>query len=65
MLYRLQISLAQLIAGNNSEIQAIIVFFILIKKTYKRHLQKFDYLKMEILFMNTENIKTMKLIDLN
>ena len=38
MLYRLPISLAQLIAGNNSEIQAIIVFFILIKKNYKRHL---------------------------
>ena len=48
MLSRLPFTLAQLKAGNNSEKlkkkrnQALIVFFLQIKKTYKATLQKFD-----------------------
>ena len=43
MLSRLQISLAPLKAGNNSEKlkklnQTTIVFFVQVKKTYKKHL---------------------------
>ena len=40
--------------------QATIAFFVLIKKTYEKYLQKFGlhYLNIETIFMNTENSKT-------
>ena len=69
MLSRLPITLAQLNAGNNSEklkneIRQLLYSLYRSKKLteqlYKRH-----YLKMETIFMNTENSKTNELIDLN
>ena len=42
MLSRLPILLAQLKAENNSEKLGTILFFVKIKKTYKKHLQKSD-----------------------
>ena len=65
MLSRLSISLAQLNAGNNSkkfknEIRQLLYSLYRSKKTCKTALLKFDwhYLKMETVFMNTENSKT-------
>ena len=61
MLNRLSITLAQLKAGNNSEkTQATVVFFVPFKKINQNNLQPFNqcYLKMETIFMNTENSKT-------
>ena len=62
---RLRISLAQLNAGNSSKNsqkwnKAIIVFFVQLKKPYKKDLQKlgWHYLKMEKIFINTENSET-------
>ena len=42
MLSRLPILLDQLKAENNSEKLGTILFFVKIKKTYKKHLQKSD-----------------------
>ena len=65
MLSKLPISLAQLKAGNNSEklkneLDNYCIFCTDQKKTYKKCLQYIDqrYLKIETIFMNTENSKT-------
>ena len=65
MLSRLPISLPQLKAGSNSEkvkneIRQAFYSLYRSKKTYKTTLQKFGwhYLKMETIFINSQNIKT-------
>ena len=60
MLRRLPICLAQLKGGNNLQNLATIVFFVLFSKIHENNLQAFNqhYLKMETIFMNTENSKT-------
>ena len=60
MLRRLPICLAQLKGGNNLQNLATIVFFVLFRKIHENNLQAFNqhYLKMETIFMNTENSKT-------
>ena len=62
---RLPITLPQLKAGNNSQKsykwnQTTIAFFVPFKRFNQNNLQPFNqrYLKMEIIFMNTENSKT-------
>ena len=60
ILRRLPICLAQLKGGNNLQNHATIVFFVLFRKIHENNLQPFNqhYLKMETIFMNTENSKT-------
>ena len=65
MLSRLPISLPQLNIGSNSEkvkneIRQAFYSLYRSKKTYKTTLQKFGwhYLKMETIFINSQNIKT-------
>ena len=65
MLSKLPITLAQLKAGNNSEklkneIRQLLYFLYRSKKLTKQLCKRFGrhYLKMETIFMNTENSKT-------